>query len=279
MSEQVSITHSGNRVNRKGVLPQMRARLVPLAIVFCLFFSACEQESQTQQQQGAPESAPAQDAPAAGAPAPAGDPALTTDESKTIYAMGIELSKMIAPYNLTKDDLPAFLQGIEDGVLKSEPKVDMGQFGGPKFAELAKQRSAGVAAAQKKEAEPFLEKMAAEPGAQKKDSGLIYIEQSVGSGKQPTAEDTVKVHYTGTLMDGTVFDSSVERGTPASFPLKGVIPCWTEGLQLMKEGGKAKLICPADIAYGDAQKGPLIKPGSTLVFEVELLEVVGGGGE
>lgn len=254
----------------------MRTRLVPLAIVFCLFFSACEQGSQPPQQQSAPESAPAQDAPAASAPA--GDPALTTDESKTIYAMGVELSKMIAPYNLTKDDLPAFLQGIEDGVLKSEPKVDTNQFGGPKFAELAKQRSVGVAAAQKKEAEPFLAKMAAEPGAQKKDSGLIYIEQSAGSGKQPTAEDTVKVHYTGTLMDGTVFDSSVERGTPASFPLKGVIPCWTEGLQLMKEGGKAKLICPADIAYGDAQKGPVIKPGSTLVFEVELLEV-GGGGE
>src|SRR6185295_3867195 len=88
------------------------------------------------------------------------------------------------------------------------------------------------------------------------------------------ASDRVKVHYHGTLADGTVFDSSVDRGTPATFPLNGVIPCWTEGLQQMKVGGKSKLICPSDVAYGDRGSPPKIKPGSTLVFDVELLEIV-----
>lgn len=90
----------------------------------------------------------------------------------------------------------------------------------------------------------------------------------------PTAADTVKVHYHGTLIDGSVFDSSVDRDIPATFPMNGVIKCWTEGLQKIKVGGKARLVCPADVAYGDRGSPPKIKPGSTLVFEVELLEIV-----
>lgn len=244
----------------------MRNRLVTATVALCLL-AACEQRSQ-------PPAPDAASQPAAGAAARA---ELPTDESKTIYAMGYELSKMISPYNLSEADLPSFVMGITDGIKKNEPQIDLDQFGGAKFAELAKKRSAGAAEAEKKASKPFLEKMAAEPGANKTASGLIYIELAPGSGKQPTAEDQVKVHYTGTLIDGTVFDSSVQRGTPATFPLKNVIPCWTEGLQLMKEGGKAKLICPPEIAYGDQQKGPMIKPGSTLVFEVELLEVLPQG--
>ena len=99
-------------------------------------------------------------------------------------------------------------------------------------------------------------------------------ELKAGSGDAPTTTDTVKVHYTGKLTDGTVFDSSVQRGEPATFPLNGVIKCWTEGLQMMKVGGKAKLVCPSDIAYGDAGRPPQIGPGAPLVFEVELLEIV-----
>jgi FKBP-type peptidyl-prolyl cis-trans isomerase len=246
----------------------MRTRsLYIVSGLVCALFVGCQEGSE-----------PATEVPnaaaATAADAPATDAALATDEQKTIYAMGYELSKMIAPYSLTEKDLPAFQKGLADGVTKATPKISLEQFGGPKFAELAKARSATVAEAQKKEAQPFLEKAAAEAGAKKTDSGLIYVELTPGTGKQPTTSDQVKVHYTGTLIDGTVFDSSVQRGQPATFPLGGVIKCWTEGLQLMKAGGKAKLICPPDIAYGDAQKGPLIKPGSTLVFEVELLEVM-----
>ena len=95
-----------------------------------------------------------------------------------------------------------------------------------------------------------------------------------GTGDSPKDTDTVKVHYHGTLRDGTVFDSSVERGTPAQFPLNRVIPCWTEGVQKMKVGGKGRLTCPASIAYGDRGAPPKIKPGAALAFEVELLEIV-----
>jgi FKBP-type peptidyl-prolyl cis-trans isomerase len=106
-------------------------------------------------------------------------------------------------------------------------------------------------------------------------SGLKYQVLKQGTGTvSPKATDTVKVHYHGTLLDGTVFDSSVQRGQPASFPLTGVIKCWTEGVQMMKVGGKSKLTCPSSLAYGDKGAPPTIKPGSTLIFEVELLEIV-----
>ncbi len=106
-------------------------------------------------------------------------------------------------------------------------------------------------------------------------SGLIYESLKEGSGSSPKATDRVKVHYRGTLADGKEFDSSIKRGQPAVFPLNGVIPCWTEGVQKMKPGGKAKLTCPAAIAYGErGAGGGLIPPGATLQFEVELLEVL-----
>ena len=142
------------------------------------------------------------------------------------------------------------------------------------ISALAQQRMAASASEEKKGSEPFLAKAAGEKGAKKTPSGLIYTEAKPGNGDSPKATDTVKVHYTGKLTDGTVFDSSVGRGEPATFPLSGVIKCWTEGLQMMKVGGKATLVCPSDIAYGDQGRPPQIKPGATLVFEVELLEVV-----
>ena len=119
----------------------------------------------------------------------------------------------------------------------------------------------------------FLEKAAGEKGAVKTDSGLVYLSLKEGGGNSPLATDTVKVNYRGTLPDGKEFDSSYKRGKPAEFRLDGVIKCWTEGLQRMKVGGKAKLVCPSTLAYGDAGAGDLILPGATLVFEVELLDV------
>ena len=119
-----------------------------------------------------------------------------------------------------------------------------------------------------------LAKAAAEAGAKKTASGAIVKALKEGTGATPTAASTVKVHYHGTLPDGTVFDSSVKRGEPATFPLSGVIKCWTEGVQQIKVGGKSRLVCPSNIAYGDRGSPPTIKPGATLVFEVELLEIV-----
>jgi FKBP-type peptidyl-prolyl cis-trans isomerase FkpA len=116
---------------------------------------------------------------------------------------------------------------------------------------------------------------AKEPGAVVSSTGLVYRVLKEGSGASPKASDTVKVHYRGTLPDGKEFDSSYKRGEPIEFPLNRVIPCWTEGVQRMKVGGKAKLTCPPQIAYGERGAGGVIPPNATLLFEVELLGING----
>ncbi|MCC7310169.1 MAG: FKBP-type peptidyl-prolyl cis-trans isomerase [Sulfuritalea sp.] len=113
---------------------------------------------------------------------------------------------------------------------------------------------------------------AAEPSEEKTASGILITQIKAGTGASPKSTDTVKVHYRGTLVSGKEFDSSYGRGQPASFPLNRVIPCWTEGLQTMKAGGKSKLVCPPNLAYGSSGR-PGIPPDSTLIFEVELLEI------
>jgi FKBP-type peptidyl-prolyl cis-trans isomerase FkpA len=119
----------------------------------------------------------------------------------------------------------------------------------------------------------FIDNAAREPGAVHLTSGLVMRTLRPGDGPTPGADDSVKVHYEGHLIDGTVFDSSLQRGTPATFPVRGVIPCWTEALQRMKVGEKAKLVCPSSIAYGDQGMPPNIPGSATLVFEVELLGI------
>jgi FKBP-type peptidyl-prolyl cis-trans isomerase FkpA len=143
---------------------------------------------------------------------------------------------------------------------------------GPKVQALATERATARAAVEKEASADYVYEMAQSPGAERSPSGMVFIPVTAGTGASPKATDTVNVHYHGTLRDGTVFDSSVQRGEPISFPLNGVIPCWTEGLQKMKVGGKAKLVCPSDTAYGDAGQGP-IPGGAALIFEVELLGI------
>jgi FKBP-type peptidyl-prolyl cis-trans isomerase FkpA/FKBP-type peptidyl-prolyl cis-trans isomerase FklB len=158
-------------------------------------------------------------------------------------------------------------------VLKRQQKVDM-QVYGPKIQQMQQVRANALADVEKKAGASFLAKAAAEAGAKKTESGAIVTVMKEGKGATPKATDTVKVHYHGTLIDGTVFDSSVKRGEPATFPLNQVIKCWTEAVQLIKVGGKSKLVCPSGIAYGDRGSPPVIKPGATLIFEVELLDIV-----
>jgi FKBP-type peptidyl-prolyl cis-trans isomerase FkpA/FKBP-type peptidyl-prolyl cis-trans isomerase FklB len=183
------------------------------------------------------------------------------------------LSRNLGSFALTEAELELVKAGLTDGVLNREKKIDLETFG-PKLMELQKTRAAAVAAVEKKAGQAFLDKAATEKGAKKTASGLILSTLKAGSGEAPKATDRVKVHYHGTLTDGSVFDSSVQRAQPATFELNKVIPCWTEGVQLMRVGGKSRLVCPADLAYGDRGAPPRIKPGATLVFEIELLEIV-----
>lgn len=197
----------------------------------------------------------------------------TTDEQKTLYALGLAVSQSLGIFNLSEAELAMVNAGLTDGVLKREPKVNAQEFM-PKVQELQKTRLAAVSEGEKKAGAEFLEKAAAGKGAIKTDSGLVFSTITPGKGESPKATDKVKVHYHGTLTNGEVFDSSTQRGEPVTFPLNGVIPCWTEGVQRMKVGEKSRLVCPSSIAYGDRGAPPKIKPGSTLVFEVELLEIV-----
>lgn len=123
--------------------------------------------------------------------------------------------------------------------------------------------------------DPALVQASKEKGAVVTASGLVYLSLKDGTGASPVSSDLVKVHYKGTLTDGKEFDSSYKRGEPATFPLNRVIPCWTEGVQRMKVGGKAKLTCPSAIAYGERGAGGAIPPNATLLFEVELLSIAG----
>ena len=196
--------------------------------------------------------------------------AMKTDEDKALYSLGYSLGK---DFQLSAPEMEVVKKGMQDGSKGTKSAVgDMQQYR-MKLQELAMKRASVVAEKSKKEGKAFQDKMAKEKGAQKTESGLIYIPEKEGKGASPAAADTVKVHYRGTLIDGTEFDSSYKRNEPIDFPLNRVIPCWTEGVQKMKEGGKARLVCPSDIAYGDRGSPPNIPGGSTLVFEVELLGV------
>jgi len=199
----------------------------------------------------------------------ASDP--STEEQKALYAIGVHIAKQLDFFNFTADEFEFVQQGFSDKANGKKIIVDPETYK-QQISELAQARVKITAEKEKVKSKDFLENAAKEKGAIKTDSGLIYISITAGTGKQPKPTDIVKVHYTGALIDGKVFDSSVKRGQPVEFPLNQVIKCWSEGVSKMKVGGKAKLVCPSTIAYGDEGRPPTIPGGATLVFEVELLD-------
>ena len=210
-------------------------------------------------------------AQSSGGQAASSAPKLETDDQKTFYALGLLLGSNLKPFSLTPDELAIVKAGLGDAVTNAKPQVELETYG-PKVQELAQKRAAAVAEEAKKKGVQFADTVSKEKDARKLPSGVIVRTITPGTGASPSADDTVKVHYEGKLVDGTVFDSSIKRGQPAEFPLKGVVPCWTEALQQMKKGEKAQIVCPASVAYGDRGSPPDIPPGATLSFEVELID-------
>ena len=201
-------------------------------------------------------------------PASAAEP--QSEEEKTFYALGVALARNLESFALTPAELELVKAGMTDGSA-GKATIDLEAYVS-KLGELQGQRMATIAQNERKAGQAFLDKAAGEKGATKTESGIVIKQTKAGTGASPTAKDTVRVHYHGTLPNGEVFDSSRERNEPATFPLDGVIPCWTEALQTMKVGGQSRIVCPPDLAYGDRGAGT-IKPGSTLVFDVELLDI------
>ena len=199
---------------------------------------------------------------------------------KVSYALGLGIGQQLAQMGATELSIDDFAQAIKDVIAGAELKVqhrEAQQIVQDYFAQQEQKINAQRAEqgkAQKETGEKYLAENAKKDGVVTTASGLQYKVLSQGSGKQPTAKDTVKCHYEGFLIDGTVFDSSVQRGEPATFPLQQVIAGWTEGLQLMKEGAKYRFFIPYRLGYGEGGAGAAIPPFATLIFDVELLQVL-----
>ncbi|GFO53991.1 FKBP-type peptidyl-prolyl cis-trans isomerase FkpA [Geomonas sp. Red276] len=196
---------------------------------------------------------------------------LKTEDEKTLYAIGLVMARQVSVLNPTQDELDIIIRGLRDGNSGKKPLVDLENYKG-KIERFASERRDARGARLAAQAKSYLDNAAHEKGAVKTASGLVYIPLQEGTGASPVPTDKVKVNYRGTLIDGKEFDSSYLLGHPVEFELNKVIKCWTEGVQMMKVGGKAKLVCPPELAYADRGNG-LIPPNSTLVFEIELLGV------
>jgi FKBP-type peptidyl-prolyl cis-trans isomerase FkpA len=237
-------------------LRSARFALAPLGLALAVALAGC----------------PAEDAKkddAAAAP----DAAAANSDAAAFYAFGASLARYASGVKVNDSDVEAIQEGLADALqgrpLKHDPR-DLG----PALQKLIADRRNAATAEEKAAAGGFLAEAAAEQGARKTDSGLVIKTITEGTGASPKPTDRVKVHYRGTLRNGTEFDSSLSRGEPATFPLNRVVPCWTEGVGLMKVGEKAKLTCPSELAYGERGVPGRIPAGAPLVFDVELIEIL-----
>jgi len=203
------------------------------------------------------------------------------DEQKCFYALGVNVARQVGGEIkgiLSKEELQVMVNGLSDSLLgKVDEKeaTTILQTWGPKLNEVLSKRAMKAVDDEKENGKTYISKyLLSNPKAVLTSSGLVFTETIAGVGTQATASSTVLVHYHGKLIDGTVFDSSVDRGEPIKFPLKNVIKGWQEGVSMMRAGGKATLVVPSSLAYGDQGSPPVIPPGATLIFDVELIEVM-----
>jgi FKBP-type peptidyl-prolyl cis-trans isomerase FkpA len=189
----------------------------------------------------------------------------TAGDDKALYTLGVLLSRNLDSFALTDAEFGTVKQGFIDGY-HHKPETKGAEASLQQVQALQHARSLKVQVA-------YLDKAAKAPGATRTASGLVYVPLQEGAGASPLSSDTVKVKYEGRLLDGTVFDSSAQHGGSATFPVTGVIACWTEALQRMKVGGKSRIVCPSQIAYGERGAPPRIRPGSALEFDIELLAI------
>lgn len=211
---------------------------------------------------------------AAHKPAAAATPVvLKTQQDSLSYAIGLSLANFYKQQNITNVNTALVVRAINDVNKGGKVAMDEQQANNCIVNYMQKEKSEKASAA-KKQGQEFLAANKTKPGVITTPSGLQYLVLKTGTGPKPALTDMVRVHYHGTLIDGRVFDSSVERGQPIELAVNGVIPGWTEALQMMPVGSKWKLFIPSNLAYGDQQAGPMIAPGSTLVFDVELLDIV-----
>jgi FKBP-type peptidyl-prolyl cis-trans isomerase len=208
----------------------------------------------------------------AAAPARA-DVKVESDDDKALYLIGLTFARQLARLYLSEREAEIVAKAMVDAHKGVAMEVDP-EIYGPKVALLQEVRAKKGLEIETKKSASYLEGQRKQKGAKETQSGLIFTDVESGKGPQPDKSSTVKVHYTGRLVDGTIFDSSEMRGQPAEFPLAGVIPCWTEGVSMMKVGGRAKLVCPSGIAYGDRGMPPAISPGAAFTFDVQLISIV-----
>lgn len=195
------------------------------------------------------------------------------DQARTLYAIGVNIADSLKVFDLSDAEFQQVLKGFVESRTGVDPGFDPKAFDAA-IQNLARQRRAAQGERQVAAGRAFLERMKKEPGAVTTPSGLVLIPKQEGKGDHPKPADSVKVHYRGTLVDDREFDSSHRRGAPATFRLDGVIKCWQEGVALMRPGGKAQLVCPPELAYGERGMGDMILPKATLSFDIELLEIV-----
>lgn len=252
----IGISRASSRASSRALARVLAGACLALAL------AGCDQQAQAQNENPAATTQGAQ-------------VVLDTEIKEASYLLGYQRAQGLAQQTSGALDMQAFVQGVADFVAGADSQVGAGEQGRLMQAlqDAINAKAAEASAGIRQAGDEYRAAYAQQDGVIELPSGLLYEVLTEGSGPKPKGTDTVTTHYHGTLVDGTIFDSSVDRGQPASFPVNGVIAGWTEALQLMSVGSKWRLVIPPELAYGDRGAGADIKPGATLVFEVELLEI------